>query len=55
MILKDNEVARMQRLLRDIATESRKEKQRKHRIENLASQVSTIIRKAQRRTTNKIQ
>ena len=50
MELRDTEVARMQRILRDIAAEGKKEKQRRHRIENLSSQAMTILRKAGRRT-----
>lgn len=50
MELRDRETERLNRILRDIGIESRKEKQRKHRIENLTSQALTILRKAERRT-----
>jgi len=49
MELKDSDVEKIRRILRDIKTESRKDKQRRHRIENLSEQISTVMRKAERR------
>lgn len=49
MELTPNDLAKIQRLMREITLESKKERQRRHRIANLSSQVLTVLRKAERK------